>query len=104
MLPFTLSLIPASRRSAGEGNRNPLQYSCLENPTDGGAWLGYSPWDCRESDVTEYTHTHAFVTTPILGGCSVTQSRLTLCDPMGCSTPDFSVHHQLPGLTQTHVH
>ena len=25
-------------RSPGEGNGNPLQYSCLENPTDGGAW------------------------------------------------------------------
>ena len=25
-------------RSAGEGNGNPLQYSCLENPMDGGAW------------------------------------------------------------------
>ena len=31
-------LIPGSGRSSGEGNENPLQYSCLENPTDGGAW------------------------------------------------------------------
>ena len=31
-------LIPGSGRSPGEGNGNPLQYSCLENPTDGGAW------------------------------------------------------------------
>ena len=30
--------IPGSGRSPGEGNGNPLQYSCLENPTDGGAW------------------------------------------------------------------
>ena len=30
--------IPESGRSAGEGNGNPLQYSCLENPMDGGAW------------------------------------------------------------------
>ena len=30
--------IPASGRSPGEGNGNPLQYSCLENPMDGGAW------------------------------------------------------------------
>ena len=35
---------------------------------------------------------------------SVTQSCLTLCDPMDCSTPGFPVHHQLPELTQTHVH
>ena len=30
--------IPGSGRSPGEGNDNPLQYSCLENPMDGGAW------------------------------------------------------------------
>ena len=31
-------LIPGSARSPGEGNGNPLQYSCLENPMDRGAW------------------------------------------------------------------
>ena len=30
--------IPGSGRSSGEGNDNPFQYSCLENPMDGGAW------------------------------------------------------------------
>ena len=30
--------IPGWGRSPGEGNGNPLQYSCLENPMDGGAW------------------------------------------------------------------
>ena len=35
---------------------------------------------------------------------SVTQSCLTLCDAMDCSTPGFPVHHQLPELTQTHVY
>ena len=35
---------------------------------------------------------------------SVTQPCLTLCDPMDCSTPGLPVHHQLLGLTQTHVH
>ena len=33
-----LGLIPGSGRSPGEGNGNPLQYSCLENPIEGGAW------------------------------------------------------------------
>ena len=33
-----LGSIPHSGRSPGEGNGNPLQYSCLENPTDRGAW------------------------------------------------------------------
>ena len=33
-----LGSIPGLRRSPGEGNGNPLQYSCLENPIDRGAW------------------------------------------------------------------
>ena len=33
-----LGLIPGSGRSPGEGNGNPLQYSCLKNPMDGEAW------------------------------------------------------------------
>ena len=33
-----LGLIPGSGRSPGEGNGTPLQYYCLENPMDGGAW------------------------------------------------------------------
>ena len=35
---------------------------------------------------------------------SVAQSCPTLCDPMNRSTPGLPVHHQLPELTQTHVH
>ena len=35
---------------------------------------------------------------------SVTQSCLTLCDPMNCSMPGLPVHHQFPEFTQTHVH
>ena len=35
---------------------------------------------------------------------SVPQPCATFCDPMNCSTPGLSVHHQLPELTQTHVH
>ena len=35
---------------------------------------------------------------------SVTQSRLTLCHPTDCSKPGPPVHHQLPEVTQTHVH
>ena len=41
--------------SLGEGNGTPLQYSCLENPMDGGA---YSPWGLEESDTTERLHFH----------------------------------------------
>ena len=35
---------------------------------------------------------------------SVAQSCPTLCNPIDCSMPGFPVHHQLPELTQTHVH
>ena len=35
---------------------------------------------------------------------SVTQSCLTVCDPMDCSTPGLPVYRQLPKFTQTHVH
>ena len=33
----------------------------------------------------------------------VSQSCLTLCDPLDCSTPGLTVHHQLPEFTQTYV-
>ena len=49
-------LIPGLGRSPGEGNGNPLQYSCLENPMDGRSLVGYSPWGQRESDGTERLH------------------------------------------------
>ena len=48
--------IPGSGRSPGEGNGNPLQYSCLENSMDGGNWVGYSPRGCKELDMTEQLH------------------------------------------------
>ena len=51
-----LGLIPGSGRSPGEGNGNPLQYSCLENPMDRGAWLATCPWGHKESDTTEWFH------------------------------------------------
>ena len=35
----------------GGGHSNPLQYSCLENPVDRGAWWG--PWGHKESDMAE---------------------------------------------------
>ena len=40
-----LSLIPGSGRSPGEGNGNPLQFPCLENPMDKGAWLVHKELD-----------------------------------------------------------
>ena len=52
-----LGLIPRLGRSPGEGNGNPLQYSCFENPMDREAMdRCYSPWGCKESDTTEPLH------------------------------------------------
>ena len=48
-----LGSIPGSGRSPGEGNGNPLQYSCLENPHGQRSLGGYSSWDRKESDMTE---------------------------------------------------
>ena len=47
-------LIPGSGQSPGEGNGNPLRYSCLGNLMNRERSLaGYSPWGRKESDTTE---------------------------------------------------
>ena len=46
------SLIPGLGRSPGEGNGNPLQYSCLGNPMDRGAWQSEIHGVAKESDTT----------------------------------------------------
>ena len=50
-----VSSIPRSGISPGGGHGNPLQYSCLKNPVDGGAWGVFSPEGRPESDMTEAT-------------------------------------------------
>ena len=44
--------IPGSGRSTGEGNANPLQYSCLGDPMDRGAWWATVLGVVKESDTT----------------------------------------------------
>ena len=44
--------VPKSGRSPGKGNRNPLQYSCLENSMDRGAWCATVHGVVKESDTT----------------------------------------------------
>ena len=57
-----MGLIPKSRRSPGGGHGNPLQYSCLENPMDRGAWWAtvHSIQSIViQSDMTKRLITHA---------------------------------------------
>ena len=49
------SFISESGQSPGGGNGNPLQYSCLENPVDGGAWRAIVT---KELDMTEWLSTY----------------------------------------------
>ena len=57
-----LGLIPGLGRSPGKGNGNPLQYSCLENPMDGGVWWAtvhvFAKSQTRLSDFT-HSLTHS---------------------------------------------
>ena len=46
-------LVPGLGRSLGEGNGNPLQYSCLENPMDRGAWRATVHGVRKELDTAE---------------------------------------------------
>ena len=59
-----LASIPGSGRSPGEGNGNPLQYSCLENPMDGEAWWatvhGITKSQTRLSDFTFFCYVCQF--------------------------------------------
>ena len=51
--------IPGLGRSLGGGNGNPLQYSCLENPMDRGAWWA-TIHGVSESDTAEWLSIHVF--------------------------------------------
>ena len=120
--------IPGSGRSPGEGNGNPLKFSCLENPVDGGAWKaavhGVAKSQTQLSDFTFTFWQSSGQDSALLKQglwvqslvrklrfhissvqfSSVAQSCPTLCDPMNRSTPGLPIHHQLPEFTQTHVH
>ena len=69
--------IPGLGRSPGEGNGNPLQYSCLENPMDGGAWQATVDGVTKELDMLEraHTHTHAHTRTSVRPCCDYIHHR-----------------------------
>ena len=104
-LPFHFSL-----SCIGEGNGNPLQCSCLENPKDGGAWwaavYGVAQSRTRLKRLSSSSSSsRAYVWHAVsVQFSSAAQSCPTLRNPMNCSTPGLPVHHHLPEFTQTHVH
>ena len=63
-------------------------------------WPNYWSFSFSSSPSDEYSGLISFN----VQFSSVTQSCLTLCDPMNRNTPGLPVHHQLPEFTQTHVH
>ena len=115
-----LGSIPGSGRSPGKGNGNSLQYSCLENPMDRGAWWAIVHTVTRvEHDWSDLAAAWYFFVNSLSFLCKcplafllsfilflftvlrvafmfyeseVTQSCPTLCDPLDCSLPGFSVH------------
>ena len=110
--------IPGSRRSPGEENGNPLQYSCLENPTDRGVWQAVAlvvfdsvqpqrrqptrlrhPWDSPGKNTGVGCH-FLLQCMKVKSESEVAQSKMkTLSDPMACSLPGSSVH----GIFQARV-
>ena len=52
---WDVGLISGLGRFPGRGHGNTLQYSCLQNPMDRGAWELYSPWGRKESVMTKAT-------------------------------------------------
>ena len=66
---------PGSGRSPGEGNGNPLQHSCLENPRRRNL-IGYSRWGRKESDTTERLHFPLSLGDNCIHTCSVVSDSL----------------------------
>ena len=124
-----LGLIPGSGRSPGKGNGNPLQYSCLENSMDRGAWQVTVHAEAKSWTWLSDNHAHTLSEklcwmldsgcdqNSMLGKlivqwwrqincccCSLTKLCSTLHEPMDCSTPAFPVLYYLPEFAQVRLH
>ena len=90
-------LTPGLGRSHGGGNDNPLQYSCLDNPTDRGAW-GARVCGVRKSQTQLSTHTHTVLysiqNTPI----SLSNFLTVLWDRVSLVNPIPHMRNRLMGL------
>ena len=70
-----LGLIPGLGRSAGEGNGNPLQYSCLVNPMDRGASWATVHGVTKDTDMTQQLNNKNNI---LLGSCETVPESLAL--------------------------
>ena len=95
-------------KNCKQGLKEILAYPPIHNRSHGQkSLMGYSPWSHKRirhglATKQQYIHTTKYCCCCCF--CSVSQSCLTLCDPMDCSTPGFSILHYLPEFAQTHVH
>ena len=102
--------------SPGEGNGSPLQYSCLGNPMNRGAWWAIVHRGCKELDTTEWLILPLFTffalvplkQEEVLWGFvvviqSVSKSCPNLCDSVDCSMPGFPILHYLLGFASASV-
>ena len=80
--------VPESGRAPGEGNGNPLQYSCLESPLDRGAWWA-SVWGHQEWDMTEQLNNNED-THLVIGILEPRRTGIT-CQTGGSLTPRLSL-------------
>ena len=80
--------IPGLGRSPGEGNSNPLQYSCVEFHGQR-SLVGYSPWGCKELNLTEWlTHTGCFhVFSSVTQSCQTLQTHGLQHTRLSCPSP-----------------
>ena len=85
--------IPRSRRSRRVGNSNPLQWFCLENPMDRGAW---------RATAHMVTKSQTQLKRSTVQFSSVAQLCLILCDPMNHSTPGLPVHQVGDAIQPSH--
>ena len=97
----------------GEGNGNPLQCSCLENPRDGGAWWA-AVYGRTESDTTEvtyigkdpdaHTHPHTHTQAPQLHCCSHSLNTQSAYTPRRILSLDVHVVNSTPHYRQKRTH
>ena len=94
-----LGLIPGSERSPGEGNGDPLQYSCLGSPMDRGTWWatvrGIAKSQTWLSD--SHTHIHTHTHTRMLG-------ILQLVSLRACTHTHMYARHSARARARTHAH